>query len=253
MKRLLYIAFIISSFSGFSQEKKGVCSAGCHLFRESGNDSIPDDHFMLAGFSLDNPLYYGKFHLDSINLPDSTIYEVTLPFGDSILYSASWHADGMCYPMSGPEEVDSIVTILEGISFPITYEGYYGNPGYYSLSQHAYIRNACLIQIKAENPNATPYLIRIKFSDPIPEDPSLGLPEIGNEISMWLSNENTLTVKTDKDAVWEMNLYSLSGQMIQKSTLQGSQDVDVSNFPKGCYIACVSNGIGVEKQLKFVK
>lgn len=208
---------------------------------------------MLGGFSLDNPLYYGEFHLDSINLPDSTIYEVTLPFGDSILYSASWHADGMCYPMSGPEEVDSIVTILEGISFPITYEGYYGNTGYYSLSQHAYIRNACLIQIKAENPNATPYLIRIKFSDQIPEDPSLELPEIENEISMWLSNENTLSIKADQNAVWGMNLYSLSGQVIQKSTLQGSQEVDISNLPKGCYIARFHSEIGVEKQLKFIK
>ena len=253
MKHLLYIAFIISSLTGFSQEKKGVCSAGCHLFRESGNDSIVDDHFMLGGFDFINPLYYGGFHIDSTNLSDSTIYEVTLPFGDSILYSASWLADGMCVPLSGPEAVDSVVTILEGVPFPIIHEGYYGNPGYYSLSQKGFIRNPCLIQIKAEFGGSTPHFIRIKFQDSISVDPSLGLPEITNEISIWLSGENTLSVKADQDAVWDMNLYSLSGQVIQKVTLEGSQSLDVSNLPKGCYIARVSSKNGLEKQLRFIR
>ncbi|WP_430405878.1 T9SS type A sorting domain-containing protein [Fluviicola sp.] len=247
MKRLLLTAFIITSLAGFSQEKKGICSAGFHLFHESGDDSIPDDHFMLEGFSLDNPLYYGGFHIDS------TIYEVTLPFGDSLLYSAYWHVDGMCYPLVNSGIVDSIITILEGVPFSIIHEGYYGNSVYYSLSQKAVIRNSCLFKIQKNVPGATAYFIRVKFQDPpIPETP-LDLPEITNEISMWLSSEHTLSVKTDQDAVWDLNLYSLSGQMLQKKTLEGSQDVDVSDLPKGCYIARVSGENGLEKQLRFIK
>lgn len=247
MKKLLYITFIITSLNGFSQEKKGICSSGFHLFHESGDDSIPDDHFNLKGFSLSNPLYYGGFHIDS------TIYEVTLPFGDSLLYSAYWQADGMCETLMGSEIVDSIITILEGVPFPIIHEGYYGGFSYFSLSQKAVIRNPCLFKIQKNIPGANSYFIRVKFQDPpIPEAP-LDLPEITNDYSIWLSNENMLSIKADENSLLDIHLYSLSGELVQEATIEGSQNLEISTLPKGCYIVHSSDKNGLEKRLKFVK
>lgn len=251
MKRLLYITFIISSFSGFSQEKKGVCAAGINLYHYSGNDSISDDHFNLNGFYLTNPLYYGSF-INSTTWSDSVTYEITLPFGDSLLYSAYWHADGPCNSLDSAD-VNSLVTFLDGTPFLITHKGDYFSYFSYHISQEGIIKNPCFFKIQRLDIPDRLYFIRVNFLDPPQPEAPLDLPEITNDLSLWLSSENTLTVKADEDAVWEMNLYSLSGQVIQKSTLQGSQEVDVSNLPKGCYIARISNGIGAEKQLKFVK
>ncbi|WP_341899655.1 T9SS type A sorting domain-containing protein [Fluviicola taffensis] len=247
MKRLLLTAFIITSLAGFSQEKKGICSASVQLFHDNGEVNSSNDHFYLEGFSFNNPLYYGNFQVDSTALSDSLIYEITLPFGDSLLYSAGWIADGMCFGVD-TAVVNHLVTVLEGIPFPIAYAGYY-SPGYFNLSQTGVITSECFFRIRKDHT----YFIRVKFQDPpIPETP-LDLPEITNEISMWLSGENTLSVKTDQDAVWDLNLYSLSGQMLQKKTMEGSQDLDISNLPKGCYIARVSGENGLEKQLRFIK
>lgn len=247
MKRLLYIAFIIGSFTSFSQEKKGICSASVQLFHNNGGDYNSNDHFYLEGFFFNNPLYYGNFQVDSTTSPDSLIYEITLPFGDSLLYTAGWLADGMCYNVD-TAVVNHVVTVLEGTSFLITYGGYY-SPGYFNLSQKGVIQDECFFKIEKDHS----YFIRVKFQDPpIPETP-LDLPEITNDISMWLSGENTLTVKADQDAVWELKLYSLSGQMIRKNTLEGSQNLDISNLPQGCYIVRVSSEDGLEKQLKFIR
>lgn len=252
MKRLLYIAFIINSLTVFSQEKKGICSASCHLFHDNGGSYELNDHFSLNGFDLSHPLFYGTFQIDSTTWSDSLIYEITLTSGDSLLFSASWHADGMCYPLSSPEVVDSIVTILEGTSFQIIHTGDF-NTVYYSLSQKGTIKDPCLFKIQADYFSGKPYFIRVKFQDPSQSETPLDLPEITNDISMWLSGENTLSVKTDEDAVWEINLYSLSGQLLQKNTLQGSQDLDISKLPKGCYIARFSGENGLKKQVKFIR
>ena len=246
MKQLLYIAFIISSLTGFSQEKKGICSAAIQLFHDNGGDWSSNDHFYTNGFFYTKPLLYGIFQIDSTTWSDSLIYEITLPLGDSLQYSAYWTADGICNGID-TTAVNHLVTILEGTPFPITYEGYYYYVGYYSLSQKGIIRSASLFKIQM---NDYTHFIRVKFQDP---PKPLDLPEITNDISMWLSDENTLSVKADQDAVWDLNLYSLSGQMIRKNTLEGSQDLDVSNLPKGCYIAHVSSENGLEKQLRFIK
>jgi hypothetical protein len=252
MKKLTTLIFIITSLTGFSQEKKGICAAGINLFHDSGNDSISDDHFNLNGFNLGTPLYYGSF-LNVTTWSDSVTYEITLPFGDSLLYSAYWHADGMCFENVDSADVNSLISILEGIPFSITHEGYYSTYFAYDISQKAVIRNACFFKIQRKNYPWNTYFIRVKFQDPpLPETP-LDLPEITNDISMWLSSENTLSVKADQDAVWDIHFYSLSGQLIQQSVIEGSQSVDVSSFPKGCYIVCAKDQMGTDKRLNFVR
>lgn len=251
MKRLLVTIFIISSLTGFSQEKGPICSGGCSLFHPTDPLLNSYDNFRLSGGSLDHVVFSGAFQADSIT-SDSLIYEITLVSGDSLIYSASWLNDGgPCYIQTlEPEDTDSVVTILEGTPFPITIFEPSGYSGFsFAISQKGIVRNSCLIQFKAAyltNPQKT--LVRVKFVDP-----TLGIPDISNEFSLWLSGENKLSVKADQDAVWEMTLYSLSGQVIQKNNLEGSQDLDISNLPKGCYIARVSNGNGLEKQLKFIR
>lgn len=246
MKQLLYIIFIFSSLNTFSQEQKGICSASVRFYHESGNDTVQNDHFYVNGFSFTNPLYYGSF-LDVTNSSDSTIYEITLPFGDSLLYSASWMADGMCYGID-TAVVNHILTVLEGTPFPITIGGYYAT-GYYNVYQNGVIRSSCFLKIQKEHT----YYFRIKYLDPPQPELPLDLPEVTNDISLWLSSENTLSVKADKEVVWSINLYSLSGQMIQNNQMEGSQDLDISNLSKGCYIARISSENGLKKQVKFIK
>jgi len=248
MKQLLYIIFVISSLAGFSQEKKGICSASVQLFHSNGGNWNSDDHFWMDGFYSNNFSYYGNFQVDSTTWSDTLIYELTLPFGDSLQYTAYWHADGLCYNIDTDFE-NHIVSVLEGPVFPITYSGYY-SPGYYDISQEAYIHEACLFKI---NKGYHGYFFRVKFQDPQQPETPLDLPEVTNDISLWLSNEYTLTVKADKDAVWEINLYSLSGQMIQKNKLEGSQNLDISTLSKGCYVAHISSENGLKKQVKFIK
>jgi hypothetical protein len=206
MKQLLYIAFIISSFVGFSQEKKGVCASGINLYHYSGNDSISDDHFYLDGFYMTNPLYYGSF-INSTTWSDSITYEITLPFGDSLLYSAYWHADGPCNSLDSTD-VNSLVSILDGIPFLILRQGDYSSNFFYNISQTGIIRNPCFFKIhKQDIPKS--YFIRVKFQDPPQPEVPLNLPDITNDISIWLSDENTLSVKANEDAVLNLNLYSL--------------------------------------------
>ncbi|WP_343635914.1 T9SS type A sorting domain-containing protein [Fluviicola sp.] len=251
MKKLLIIACISGSLTGFSQdpEKKGICSASIQLFHANGTDWTASDHFRLDGFNVNNPLSYGAFHIDMDVTVDSLTYEITLPFGDSLQYTAYWHADGMCVNVD-TSEVNHLITVLEGDLFPITYEGYY-SPLYYDLSQEAYIVSPCLFKI--QKGTLKPYFIRVNFQDPPQPETPLTIPEVTNDISIWLSNENTLTVKADQHVIWEINFYSLSGQVIQKSQMEGSQDVDISNLSKGCYIARISSENGLRKQLKFIR
>jgi hypothetical protein len=249
MKKLLIIIFVLGSLSTFSQENKGICSASVRFYHESGNDTVQDDHFYVNGFSFTNPLYYGSF-LDVTNSSDSTIYEITLPFGDSLLYSASWMADGMCYGID-TAVVNHILTVLEGTPFPITVGGYYA-PGYYNVYQNGIIRSSCFLKIQKEYT----YYLHIKYLDPPPPvepEKPLTLWEALNELYLWSKDENTISVKADDATIWEMNLYALSGQLLQKHQFQGSQDVDVSKLPKGCYIAGISPENGKNKQLRFIR
>ena len=247
MKKLLIIACVSCALTGFSQEKKGACSSGIGLYHYSVNDSISDDHLNLNGFYMGGLLYYGSF-LNTTTSPDSVTYEITLPFGDSLLFYASWHGDGPCYALDS-SDVNSLVTILEGVPFSIYHGGTYWNWSIYDISQEAKIRNSCFFKIQRKDIPQS-YFFRVKFLDP---PKPLNLPEITNDIFLWLSSENTLSIKADQDAIWEMNLYSLSGQLIQKSTLEGSQDLDISSLPKGCYIARISSENGFKKQLRFIK
>jgi hypothetical protein len=249
MKQLLITIFIISSLAGYSQEKGPYCSIGCYF---KHTDETPmGDYLFVSGFFF-NPLIVlgGDFHTDSTNLSDSLIYEITLPFGDSLKYRGSWVTDGgPCLILQNPEVLDSVITILEGVSFPITSSGTYYSSGFYDLTQKAVIHNSCFIQIKRPYiPNSIPHFVRVKFLDQV-----LGIPDTASEFSMWLNSENTLTMKANAGVVWDMNIYSLSGQIIQKYSLEGSQDLDVSNLPKGCYIARVSGENGLEKQLRFIR
>lgn len=254
MKKLLIIVCVFSSLRTFSQdqEKKGVCSAAIQLFHDSGSNSIPDDHFSVNGFILDQPVYYGGFQKDSTTWTDSLIYEITLPHGDSLMYSAYWIADGMCPYIMDSANINSLVSVLEGTLFPITHEGYYAFINY-DISQKGVIRNPCLFKIQRRDLPHRKFFFRVKFQDPPQPETPLDLPEITNDISLWLSCENTLVVKADEEVVWDLNLYALSGQMIQTSKMKGSQILDISNLSKGCYVAHISSENGLNKQFRFIR
>ena len=255
MKKLLIIVFAFSYTSTFAQdqEKKGVCAAAIQLFRDNTAESTPNDHFSLNGFNLNEAYYTGSFQIDSTTWADSLIYEITLPFGDSLMYSAYWIADGMCPYSLDSADVNSLVTVLEGTPFPIVHYVDYYSFLQYDLSQAGVIRNSCLFQIQRKNIPGKKYFVRVKFLDPPVQEEPLNLPEITNDISMWLNSENTLFVKTDETTVWNAELYSLSGQVIQKYRLEGSQTLDISTLPKGCYVAHISSENGLKKQLKFIR
>lgn len=250
MKQLLYITCIISSLTGFSQdqEKKGICSSGISLFHSNGDDFYESNRVYIDGFNTDHVYEIVNFTIDSTTWTDSLIYELRLPFGDSLTYSAYWHADGPCYSLDSAD-VNSLVTILKGVPFSIAHKGDYDLSFFYDIWQIGYIKDPCLFKIEKRN-SGVRYFFRVKFYDP--EEASWG-EQVINDISVWLSSENTLTVKTDKDVVWDIDLYSLSGQMIQNKKQEGSQDLDISDLPKGCYIARISSENGFKKQLRFIK
>lgn len=252
MKKLLHTIFIFSSLCGFSQEKKGICSSYIHLFHDSGSDSIPDDKFRLEGFFMNDYSFQGNFVIDSTTWADTVIHELTLPIREKLSYSAYWIADGMCYTLDSAN-VNSLVTVLEGTPFPITRKGFYDTYFYYNFSQEGVIKEPCLFKIQRKNDLFRTYFFRVKFQDPPQPEVPLETPEIILDISAWLSNENILRVKTDETIVWNLHLYSLTGEVIQNNEWKGSQDLDISNLSKGCYIARFSSQNGLEKQLKFVK
>lgn len=252
MKQLLYIICIISSLTGFSQdhEKKGICSSGISLFHSNGDDFYESNRVLIDGFNTSHVYEIVNFTIDSTTWTDSLIYELRLPFGDSLTYSASWHADGMCYYLDSAD-VNSLVTILKGIPFPIAHKGDYDMSYYYNLSQIGYIKDPCLFKIQKRN-SPDKYFFRIKFYDPevSVEGP---FPKISEDISVWQSSENMLTVQATEGIAWNIDLYSLSGQLIQNNKLEGSQDLDISTLSKGCYIARISSEKGLKKQLKFIR
>ncbi len=252
MKQLLYIICIISSLTGFSQdhEKKGICSSGISLFHSNGDDFYESNRVLIDGFNTSHVYEIVNFTIDSTTWTDSLIYELRLPFGDSLTYSASWHADGMCYYLDSAD-VNSLVTILKGIPFPIAHKRDYDMSYYYNLSQIGYIKDPCLFKIQKRN-SPDKYFFRIKFYDPEAsvEGP---FPKISEDISVWQSSENMLTVQATEGIAWNIDLYSLSGQLIQNNKLEGSQDLDISTLSKGYYIARISSEKGLKKQLKFIR
>ena len=256
MKHLLFIIAIICSLTTSSQERGPICNVGCSFIHDDGTPF--GDHLHLDGFYLSEPVCGGTFHLDSTNLSDSVIYEITLPFGDSLMYHGTWMNDGWgpCLVLLHPEQLDSVVEILEGTPFPILSSGTYTNEVDYSLSQDAVIRDSCFLKIRATYSNfSTPHFVRVKFLDTplgIP-DPADEMSAITNEISIWLSNENTLAIKADENTLVDLNLYSISGQLVQHTIIEGTQNLDISALPKGCYIARSSAKNGLEARLKFVK
>lgn len=153
------------------------------------------------------------------------------------------------------EDVYGVISILEGEIFPVTtVKTISSSPDWdYSISQDAVIRTSCLLELKAAYiPNSKSHFVRVKFSDgslDIPDAPN----ETSTDYSIWLSNENTLTIKAVENSVLKVNLYSLSGQLVQEATIGGSQNIDISTLPKGCYMVLSSNKNGLEKRLKFVR
>jgi hypothetical protein len=251
MKQLLYITFVIASLTGFSQEKGPICSSHCRLYHPTEN--IYNDYYRLKGNNWNLHEFTGLFQPDSI---DSTITEITLIVGDSLLYSAGWTDWGPCfYPDLQLEDVEHVITVLEGeVSVTAVREESFSPDWDYTINQEATIRSSCFLELKgAHFSNPKSHFVRVKFQDPPQPETPLSLPEITNDISMWVKNENTLTVKADQDVIWEINLYALSGQMIQKHALEGSQDLDISTLPKGCYVAHISSENGLKKQLKFIR
>jgi len=250
MKRLLYITFIIGSLNAFAQEKGPICSIFCTLTHTNGSN-LPD-HFSVYSLALNNKIVSGAFHPDPL---DSTIFVITLPIGDSLVYHGGWTDWGPCIsPDLEVENVDGVLTVLEGALFPITaVKTISSSPDWdYSISQDAVIRDSCLLEIKAvyvSNPKS--YFIRVNFG----EAPALGVLENTTKDNYMIlkNNGNTLFIEADENAVLNATIYSLSGQLVQKETIEGKQNLDISSFPKGCYIVNVSDENGTEKRMKFVK
>ena len=251
MKQLLYIAFIITSLTSFSQEKGPICSSHCRLYHPT--EWIYNDYYRLKGTNWNLHEFTGLFQADSI---DSTITEITLILGDSLLYSAGWVDWGPCFhPDLELEDVEHVITVLEGeVSVTAIRKESFSPDWDYTINQNATIRSSCFLELKgAHFSNPKSHFVRVKFVDPPAPEDQLDLPEITNDISMWLNSENTLFVKTDETTVWNAELYSLSGQMIQKYRLEGSQTLDISTLPKGCYVAHVSSETGLKKQIRFIR
>jgi hypothetical protein len=250
MKRLLYTAFIISSLNAVAQEKGPYCSISVTLHHPTPDYS---DYFTLYSYSLDQEVHHGAFHADSL---DSTIMEISLLVGDSLVYHGGWIGSALCSTPDEVEDVDGVLTILEGELVPITTAKIISSsPDWdYSVSQDAVIRSSCLLEIKAvyaANPKS--HFVRVSFVEPTP--PVLSVPDdITKDIHMILTdNANTLFIEADENAILNATIYSLSGQLVQKATIEGQQNLDISSFPKGCYIVNVSDETGAEKRMKFVK
>ncbi len=254
MKRLLFITLIITSSTVFSQEKGPVCSKVCYL--KHLNETLPDDFYGLSGNGWNHHEFNGLFQADST---DSSIAVITLLTGDSLVYHGGWIDWGPCIsPDLEVDDVTSVITIVEGEPFPVTaVKSTSNSPDWdYSISQDAVIRSSCLLGLKAplnmSSPTPKIHFVRVVFIDTPVE---AGIPDelAVTDLSVWLSTENTLSVGANNDVKWDFCLYSLSGQVIQTSRQTGSQDVDVSQLSRGCYVAIVSSEDGVKKQLKFVR
>jgi len=250
MKHLLYIAFMIFSFSAFAQEKGPICNIGCRLRHENGTQL--GDYLQISELNLSHSEPYGAFYQVPTS-SDSLIYEITLLLGDSLSYHGSWVNDGAgpCLALPNPVQLDSVVEMLSGDPFPIVTTGTYLAATDYSLSQDAMIRNSCFFEIKAayeQNPQS--YFVRVNFLES-----SVGVAEepVTNDISIWLSDQNTLSVKTNENVILDLHLYSLSGQLVQRTTIEGSQSVDISALPKGYYVLNASDQNGLERRWKFVR
>jgi hypothetical protein len=185
---------------------------------------------------------------------DPTTFEISLPVGDSLVYSGGWVDWGPCATPEEVEDVEGVLTILEGELVPITtVKTLSTSPDWeYSISQNAVIRTSSLLEIKAVYlPNPKSHFIRVTFvapTLPVPE-----VPDISKDICIVLTDENTLFIEADEHSILNTVIYSLSGQLVEKRTIEGQQNLDISSLSKGYYIIQVTDQTGVEKRLKFVK
>jgi hypothetical protein len=249
MKQLLYIALIISSLNSVAQEKGPICSIAVTLHHPSPANS---DYFSVYSYALNHRVFSGSFHADPL---DSTIMVITLPIGDSLVYHGGWIDWEPCIaPDFEVEDVDGVLTILEGELVPITaVKTISTSPDWdYSIGQDAVIRTTSLLEIKAAYlPNPKSHFVRVTFvapTLPVPE-----VPEISKDIYILLTDENTLFIEADEHSILNTVIYSLSGQLVEKRIIEGQQNLDISSFSKGCYIVQVTDETGAEKRLKFVK
>lgn len=247
MKTLTSLLYVACSLA-FSQEKGHYCSVSCQLYYPGGTYA---DHYAVHGYNLGDVSSGGMFQVDP---SDSNIVEITIPYGDSLLYHGGWIAWGPCFPMTEPEDLDSVVTFVEGSAFPLTvakHDSY--SPDYdYIVTQDGIIRQSCLIRIKAAYlPDPKEHFVRVIVEEPVVvEEP----PVYTDEILFAWTDQQTLVVKKDAEA-FRLNtaIYSLSGQLLQQSAAEGEQVFDIGSFQQGCYIVQTIDESGVKKQLKFVR
>jgi hypothetical protein len=248
MKQLLYITFIITSLSGFSQEKGKICSISCSL-RHPTPDYL--DYFTVYSNALNQEVHNSAFQVDSL---DATVFEISLPAGDSLVYHGGWVSWGPCATPHEVEDVDGVLTILEGESVPITtVKTLSTSPDWeYSIGQDAVIRTSSLLEIKAVYlSNSKSHFVRVTFVAPTLPVP--GVPDISQDIYILLTDENTLFIEADEHSILNTVIYSLSGQLVEKRIIEGQQNLDISSLSKGYYIVQVTDETGAEKRLKFIR
>ncbi|MNJ83741.1 hypothetical protein D3C87_11630 [compost metagenome] len=246
MKRLLFITAIISSISGFSQEKGAQCESKCNLTYHHGTKT---DLFQIRGF------YFDLFECTEAfeqSTTDPKLYEVSINPGDSLIYNTDFIFE-VCPGGIGADDLDSVLLVLEGDPVSLTQDwsvsSYHGD----HFWQKGIIKSAGLFRFRDDyhNPENT-YFVRVTMKEL--SNPEIPIPDDSDEIILSLLNENTLSVKSnDESAVLDLNLYSLSGQLIYHTMVEGGNTIDVSTLSKGYFIACVTDQNGVEKSLKFVR
>ena len=248
MKNLTALIFIISSLTGFAQEKGAGFFSECTLNYAQPNGIVS---FCIHEFQLNVLSFSGAFQLQ---LSDSIIYEITLPIGDSLTYAGSYSFGHALCSLIELEDMDSVILTVGGEPFSVVTEPINNSWGGSSYLQRGIITEPCLIKIEATYSSLghqKKHFLRVKFVEPTLPVP--GVPDISKDIYILLTDENTLFIEADEHSILNTVIYSLSGQLVEKRIIEGQQNLDISSFSKGCYIVQVTDETGAEKRLKFVK
>ncbi|WP_043023666.1 T9SS type A sorting domain-containing protein [Fluviicola taffensis] len=252
MKQLIIIAAILSSLNVFSQEKgmgnRSNVKFDHYIFDSLGYTGF-SDYFYYSDIDQNSIGFSGSFKMNSL---DTVFYEITLSTGDSLVYTGEWFSPYPPYFVSSLVNLDSVITVLSGIQFPIsTNSGYdsYFNSGF---MQRGVIHNSCLLEISSAHiPDADKYYVRINFVDP-PLN-VIDLPINLSDIKIYQKDELSLFIEVEDNAQLNVKFLALSGQLISETTLEGSNNLNISSFSQGYYIIQVKDSNGAEKQLKFIR
>jgi hypothetical protein len=254
MKKLTPLIFALCSFAGLAQEKGPYCGVSCRISYPAGGWT---DYYGVHGYTLNTAFQGGIFEADP---SDSNTVVVSIPYGDFLVYRGEWVGRYVCFPEVDVEDVDSVVTLVEGPVFPLTtvrYDSY--SPDYdYVVSQDGTIHHSCLIRIRAAyHPNAKDHFVRVIVEDPVTDEDPVDAeepPVYSNAIQFSLTGQQTLVVKKDAETFQlDVAIYSLSGQLLRRFAAEGEQVFDLSSFAQGCYIVQAIDENGVKAQLKFVR